>query len=80
MSSVGDIMSLRCLRDTQLPAVGLTCGCRAQGRDLGWEFGIVGVWEPLKIGGSTKHAVDKVIQKQTHETDTVSNSQIRKLG
>lgn len=72
MSSVGKIRSLR---DMQLSVISLTCGDGVQGRGLGWEFGVIGVWEPLKISGSTKHAIDKIIQKQTHETDIVSNSQ-----
>lgn len=34
---------------------------RARGRGLGWVWGVLDVWEPLEIGGSPKHGVDKLI-------------------
>lgn len=61
MSLVGDI--LRCLRDTQLLAGSFTYGCRAQGRGLGWVFGVLYGWELLEISSSPKHGVDKIMQK-----------------
>ena len=50
-------------------AASFTHRWRAQGRALGWAFAILGVWEPLEMGGRPE--LDKIIQTQPHESDLV---------
>lgn len=49
---------------------------RAPGRVPGRVFAILGVWEPLEMGGRPEHGGDKIFQNQPHESDPVSHSQV----